>query len=67
MGFVYETDLYTNNERTDKVNEIKKADLKKPITYEAGVTSDSKFAKEWMEFLKSKKAKDILKEYHFKV
>lgn len=23
MGFVYETDLYTNNERTDKVNEIK--------------------------------------------
>ena len=67
MGFVYETDLYTNNERTDKVNEIKKADLKKPITYEAGATSDSKFAKEWMEFLKSKKAKDILKEYHFKV
>ena len=67
MGFVYETDLYTNNERTDKVNEIKKADLKKPITYEAGATSDNKFAKEWIEFLKSKKAKDILKEYHFKV
>lgn len=67
MGFVYETDLYTNNERTDKVNEIKKADLKKPITYEAGATSDNKFAKEWMEFLKSKKAKNILKEYHFKV
>ena len=67
MGFVYETDLYTNNERTDKVNEIKKADLKRPITYEAGATSDNKFAKEWIEFLKSKKAKDILKEYHFKV
>jgi molybdate transport system substrate-binding protein len=45
---------YTNNERTDKVNEIKKADLKKPITYEAGATSDNKFAKEWIEFLKSK-------------
>ncbi|MDU4686116.1 MAG: molybdate ABC transporter substrate-binding protein, partial [Staphylococcus sp.] len=30
-------------------------------------TSDNKFAKEWIEFLKSKKAKDILKEYHFKV
>ncbi|HCY0274970.1 molybdate ABC transporter substrate-binding protein, partial [Escherichia coli] len=44
---------------------IKEVELKKPITYEAGATSDSKLAKEWMEFLKSDKAKEILKEYHF--
>ena len=49
MGFVYETDLYTNNERTDKVNEIKSG-FERPITYEAGATSDNKFAKEWIEF-----------------
>ncbi|MCQ9903405.1 substrate-binding domain-containing protein, partial [Staphylococcus aureus] len=63
----YETDLYTDKKKTDKVNEIKEAELKKPITYEAGVTSDKKLAKEWMDFLKSKKAKDILKEYHFEI
>ena len=34
-----------------------KSGFEKPITYEAGATSDSKFAKEWMEFLKSKKRK----------
>ncbi|OSO95348.1 molybdate ABC transporter substrate-binding protein [Staphylococcus haemolyticus] len=67
MGFVYETDLYTDKKKTDKVNEIKEAKLKKPITYEAGATSDKKLAKEWMDFLKSKKAKDILKEYHFEI
>ena len=67
MGFVYETDLYTDNKKTDKVNEIKEAELKKPITYEVGATSDKKLAKEWMDFLKSDKAKDILKEYHFEV
>lgn len=67
MGFVYKTDLYTNNKKTDKVNEIKEVKLKKPITYEAGATSDKKVAKEWMDFLKSDKAKDILKEYHFEV
>ena len=37
MGFVYETDLYTDKKKTDKVNEIKEAALK-PITYEAGAT-----------------------------
>ena len=47
------------------VKVIKEVELKKPITYEAGATSDSKLAKEWMEFLKSDKAKEILKEYHF--
>lgn len=28
MGFVYETDLYTDKKKTDKVNEIKEAKLK---------------------------------------
>lgn len=65
MGFVYKTDLYTNKERNNKVNEIKEVDLKKPITYKAGATSDSKLAKEWMDFLKSDKAKSILKDYKF--
>jgi len=65
MGFVYKTDLYTGNKKTDKVNEIREVELKKPITYEAGVTSDKKLAKEWMDFLKSDKAEDILEEYHF--
>lgn len=67
MGFVYKTDLFTDNKKTDKVNEIKEVDLKKPITYEADATSDKKLAKEWMDFLKSDKAKDILKDYHFEV
>lgn len=51
--------------KIDTVKVIKEVELKKPITYEAGATSDSKLAKEWMEFLKSDKAKEILKEYHF--
>ncbi|MBE7599252.1 molybdate ABC transporter substrate-binding protein [Staphylococcus aureus] len=63
--FVYKTDLYKQNKKIDTVKVIKEVELKKPITYEAGATSDSKLAKEWMEFLKSDKAKEILKEYHF--
>lgn len=51
--------------KIDTVKVIKEVELKKPITYKAGATSDSKLAKEWMEFLKSDKAKEILKEYHF--
>lgn len=66
-GFVYKTDLYSQNKKTDKVKEIKEVELKKPIVYEAGATSDKKLAKEWMDFLKTDKAKDILKEYHFTV
>ena len=27
-----------------------KSGFEKPITYEAGATSDNKFAKEWIEF-----------------
>ena len=30
-----------------------------------GATSDKKLAKEWMEFLKSDKAKQIIKDYQF--
>ena len=65
QGFVYKTDLYKQNKKIDTVKVIKEVELKKPITYKAGATSDSKLAKEWMEFLKSDKAKEILKEYHF--
>ncbi|MBE5663412.1 molybdate ABC transporter substrate-binding protein [Staphylococcus sp. SS60] len=65
QGFVYKTDLYKQNKKIDTVKEIQDIQLKKPITYEAGATSDNKLAKEWMEFLKSDKAKEILKEYHF--
>ena len=52
MGFVYETDLYTDKKKTDKVNEIKEANHLR-----RGATSDKKLAKEWMDFLKSKKQK----------
>lgn len=64
-GFVYKTDLYNQKKKTDKVKEIKQVQLSKPIVYEAGATSDKKLAKEWMKFLKSDKAKKILKEYQF--
>ena len=53
MGFVYETDLYTDKKKTDKVNEAKLKN--QSLTKRA--TSDKKLAKEWMDFLKSKKQK----------
>lgn len=56
MGFVYETDLYTDKKKTDKVNEIKEAKLKTNHLRRCA-TSDKKLAKEWMDFLKSKKQK----------
>ncbi|MEK4860980.1 molybdate ABC transporter substrate-binding protein [Staphylococcus sp. FSL W8-0774] len=65
QGFVYKTDLYKNKKKIDSVKEIKEVKLSKPITYEAGATSDKKLAKEWMEFLKSDKAKQIIKDYQF--
>ncbi len=47
---------YKQNKKIDIVKVIKEVELKKPITYEAGATSDSKLTtKEWMEFLKSDK------------
>lgn len=64
-GFVYKTDLYNQKKKTDKVKEIEQVKLSKPITYKAGATSEKKLAKEWMKFLKSDKAKKILKEYQF--
>ncbi|MHD0397027.1 molybdate ABC transporter substrate-binding protein [Staphylococcus simulans] len=65
LGFVYKTDLYKNKTANDKVKEIETVKLNKPIIYEAGTTSDSKEAKAWIEFLKSKEAKKILKDYQF--
>ncbi|POC79797.1 molybdate ABC transporter substrate-binding protein, partial [Vibrio vulnificus] len=65
QGFVYKTDLYKNKKKIDNVKEIKQVKLSKPITYKAGATSDKKLAKKWMEFLKTDKAKQIIKDYQF--
>lgn len=65
LGFVYKTDLYTNKKENDKVEQIESVKLNEPIIYEAGTTSDSKEAKEWIDFLKTNEAKKILKDYQF--
>ena len=66
LGYVYKTDLAQDQKNGESnVKEINEAKLDKPITYEAGATSDKKLAKEWMDFLKSDKAKEILKKYEF--
>ncbi|NWK83268.1 molybdate ABC transporter substrate-binding protein [Staphylococcus sp. GSSP0090] len=66
LGYVYKTDLYQSQQNgNSKVKEINTADLKKPITYKAATTTDKKLAKEWIDFLKTDKAKDILKKYQF--
>ena len=66
LGYVYKTDLAQDQKNgNSNVKEINEAKLDKPITYEAGATSDKKLAKEWMDFLKSYKAKEILKKYEF--
>lgn len=66
LGYVYKTDLTQDQKNGESnVKEINEAKLDKPITYEAGATSDKKLAKEWMDFLKSDKAKEILKKYEF--
>ncbi|MCY1604180.1 molybdate ABC transporter substrate-binding protein [Staphylococcus pettenkoferi] len=66
LGYVYKTDLAQDQKNGESnVKEISEAKLDKPITYEAGATSDKKLAKEWMDFLKSDKAKEILKKYEF--
>lgn len=65
-GFVYETDLYKGKDKkADNVVKLSDAPLNEPITYRAGLVTDNKEAKEWFDFLKSKEAKEILKEYHF--
>lgn len=66
-GFVYKTDLYQQKKKANKVKVIEEIKLSKPITYKVGATSDKKLAKEWINFLKSNKAKQILKEYQFSV
>ena len=58
---------YINKRKANKVKVIEEIKLSKPITYKAGATSDKKLAKEWINFLKSNKAKQILKEYQFSV
>ena len=66
LGYVYKTDLAQDQKNgNSNVKEINEAKLDKPITYEAGATSDKKLAKEWMDFLKSDKAKEILEKYEF--
>lgn len=65
-GFVYETDLYKG--KNDKVNNVVKlsdAPIDEPIIYRAGLITNKKASKEWFEFLKTKEAKQIFKEYHF--
>lgn len=59
--------LISTKEKANKVKVIEEIKLSKPITYKAGATSDKKLAKEWINFLKSNKAKQILKEYQFSV
>lgn len=66
LGYVYKTDLYQSQQNGDsKAKEINTADLKKPIIYKSATTSDKEVAKEWIDFLKTDKAKEILKKYKF--
>ena len=47
------------------MKEIETANLKNPITYKSATTSDKNLAKEWVKFLKTDEAKEILKKYKF--
>ncbi|WP_353463434.1 molybdate ABC transporter substrate-binding protein [Mammaliicoccus sciuri] len=65
-GFVYATDMYKGKDKkVDNVVKLADAPLDHPIIYRAGLVTDKKEAKEWFEFIKSKEAKEILKDYHF--
>ncbi len=66
LGYVYKTDLYQSQQNgKSKVKEIETANLKNPITYKSATTSDKTLAKEWVKFLKTDEAKEILKKYKF--
>ncbi|MCU5745187.1 molybdate ABC transporter substrate-binding protein [Staphylococcus sp. SQ8-PEA] len=68
LGYVYKTDLAQDQKSgNSNVKQINEAQLKKPITYKAGTTSDKKLAKEWVDFLKTDQAKKIMKKYKFEV
>ncbi len=47
------------------IEKLSDAPLDRPIVYRAGLVTDNKEAKEWFEFLKTKEAKQIFKDYHF--
>ncbi|WP_210619949.1 molybdate ABC transporter substrate-binding protein [Mammaliicoccus lentus] len=65
-GFVYATDIYKGkNEKVKNIEKLSDAPLDRPIVYRAGLVTDNKEAKEWFEFLKTKEAKQIFKDYHF--
>jgi molybdate transport system substrate-binding protein len=66
LGYVYKTDLAQSQKNgNNKVKEVNAAKLNKPITYKAATTSNKKAAKEWVDFLKTKDAKKIMKKYKF--
>ncbi len=49
----------------DTVKVINEVELNRPLSFEAGVTSDIKFAIEWMDFLKSASSKVIVDVFLF--
>ncbi|WP_251517931.1 MULTISPECIES: molybdate ABC transporter substrate-binding protein [Staphylococcus] len=68
LGYVYQTDYYqSKRNNSNQVKVIDHLSLKQPIKYEGATVSDKKMGKQWMQFLKSKQAKKILKKYHFEV
>ncbi|MBF1993496.1 molybdate ABC transporter substrate-binding protein [Staphylococcus schleiferi] len=66
LGFVYNTDLYVGKQQHKGVEKVAEAPLKKPIVYRMGRVTDTKEAKAWYNFMKSHKAQQIMKDYHFK-
>ncbi|MBI5974623.1 molybdate ABC transporter substrate-binding protein [Staphylococcus canis] len=67
LGFVYETDLYVGDAKHQGVEKVTDVQLEDPIIYRMGIVSDKDAAHKWFAFLKSDEAKEILKQYHFKV
>ncbi|MFO3719998.1 molybdate ABC transporter substrate-binding protein [Staphylococcus felis] len=67
LGFVYNTDLYVGHKKHQGVEKVADAKLESPIIYRMGVISEKKEAQKWQDFMKSNRAKEILKQYHFEV